>query len=79
MAIMGEAGYYREEARRCRALAAASPDSNAARRWRSLATDYEQLAGALENHPDVAPPPVQRLPMQQQPIQQQQKKTKGGK
>jgi hypothetical protein len=71
---MGEAGYYREEARRCRALAAGSADSDAARRWRSLAVDYEQLAEALEHHPAVAPAAVQRLPMQQQPIQQQQQK-----
>jgi hypothetical protein len=77
MAIMGDAAYYREEARGCRALAAGSADSDAARRWCGLAADYEQLADALENCPDAARPPVQRVPMWQQPIQQQQKKAKG--
>ena len=67
---MAEAAYYREEAARCRRQAAASPDSEAAARWLSLASDYEQLAEALE-----MAPPMQRVPMQQQPMQQQQSKS----
>jgi hypothetical protein len=68
---MANAAYYRDEAARCRKLAATSPDTEAAARWRSLASDYEQLADALES----APVTMQRVPMQQQPVQLQQSKT----
>jgi len=64
---MADAAYYRDEASRCRKLAGASPDPEAAARWRSLAADYEQLAEALESSPAMV-----RVPMQQQPVQQQQ-------
>jgi len=67
---MADAAYYRDEANRCRKLAAASPDPEAAARWRSLAADYEQLAEALESSPAMV-----RVPMQQQPVQQQQQQT----
>jgi hypothetical protein len=69
---MASAAYYREEAERCRKLAAASPDSVMAPRWRQLAAEYEQLADSLAA-PDPRPP-VQHLPMQQQEVQQQQTK-----
>ena len=65
---MASADYYREEANRCRKLAAASPDSDAAKRWRQLATEYDDLAEALEASDRLI---VQRDPMQQQPMQQQ--------
>jgi hypothetical protein len=69
---MANAAYYRDEAARCRKLAAASPDAEAAARWRSLASDYEQLADALDSAPIAM---MQRVPMQQQPVQLQQSKT----
>ena len=71
---MASASYYRIEAARCRELAAHSPDADMAKRWRSLAADYDTLAEALEASPGL---PVQSAaPMQQQPMQQQQAKTK---
>ena len=71
---MASAGYYREEADRCRKLAAASPDSDAAKRWRQLAAEYDDLAEALEASDRMH---MQRAPMQQQPMQQQQQKKAG--
>ncbi len=65
--------HYRREAERCRELAAQSPDSDMAKRWRTLAADYDKLAGALE--PEGSATPVMRTAMQQQPMQQQQAKT----
>jgi hypothetical protein len=70
---MASARYYRVEAARCRELAAQSPDADMAKRWRSLAADYDTLAEALEASPEL---PAQSAPMQQQPMQQQQVKTK---
>jgi hypothetical protein len=69
-----DVAYYREEANRCRKLAAASPDSEAAKRWRQLAQDYDQLAEALELGAAGGRAAFQRVPMQQQEIQQQQQK-----
>ena len=69
---MVSASHYRKEAERCRELAAQSPNSDMAKRWRTLATDYEKLAGALE--PESNAMPVMRTAMQQQPMQQQQSK-----
>jgi hypothetical protein len=63
--------YYRREAQRCRELASSSPDFEAAKRWRAIAADYDNLAEAMEN----APPAFQRAPVQRQPMQQQQAKT----
>ena len=68
---MPGAEYYRKEAERCRKLADASKDPEAARRWRALVRDYTALADELDERP---PPSVQRPPMQQQPVQQQQRK-----
>jgi len=65
--------FYRQEAARCRALAAGTHDPEAAERWLRIASDYETLAAAIENQ--TAPPPVMRAPMQQQPVQQPQSKT----
>jgi len=44
-----------------------------AKRWRSLAADYEKLADALEASSAVMPVP--RMAVQAQPMQQQQSKT----
>jgi hypothetical protein len=72
---MVSADYYRQEARRCRELAAGSPDAEAAKRWRAIAADYEKLAEAME-HQTLR---NRSAPMQQQPMQQQQqKKTEDG-
>jgi hypothetical protein len=68
---MVSSSYYRQEAQRCRDLAAGSPDAEAAKRWRAIAADYDKLAEAL----DARPVPMQHVPMQQQPVQQQQSKT----
>jgi len=70
---MPSAEYYRIEAERCRQRADESKDSEAARRWRTLARDYAALADELEERSPPAPP-VSHGPMQQQEIQQQQKK-----
>jgi len=45
---MASATYYREEAARCRTLAANAPQSAGAGRWRKLADEYEQLAQSFE-------------------------------
>jgi hypothetical protein len=68
---MSSPDYYRREAQRCRDLAASSPDPEAARRWRAIAAEYEDLAEAME---DVPPPSSRRAGVQRQPMQQQQKK-----
>jgi hypothetical protein len=81
LAVMVDASHYRKEAERCRELAAHSPDSDIAKRWRSLAADYDKLADSLEASADPMPvtrAPMQQQPMQQQPMQQQQAKTEPG-
>ena len=60
-----------------RKLAAASPDSTSASRWRQVAVEYDQLAESMEA--SDLPPPVQRASMQQQPMQQQQSKAEDEK
>ena len=72
MLQMGDATYYREEARRCRRMAAAAKTVPASRRWAELADEYDQLAVA----PERSDRPAKRFPMQQQPVQQQQSKQK---
>jgi hypothetical protein len=67
---MASAAYYREEAERCRKLAAAGPDSAMTARWRELAAEYNQLAQALTT--SELKPAVLEVPMQQQEIPQQQ-------
>jgi hypothetical protein len=66
---MSSATYYRNEAARCRELAAHSPLADMANRWRALASDYEKLAGAIEQGGERMPAP--RVTMQQQQQQQQ--------
>lgn len=73
---LANAAYYREEAERCRKLAAAGPDSAMTTRWRQLAAEYDQLADALtasEPKPSVLEVPMQQQPVEQQ-VQQQQTK-----
>ena len=74
---MGSVNYYRTEAQRCRDLAANAPESAMARRWLTLAAEYETLAEAREASPGAMPvqAQTQRQPMQQQ----QQKKTEDEK
>jgi hypothetical protein len=72
---MVSVAYYRDEAERCRLLAAGTHDPDAAARWMRIAQDYEKLAKSLEAAPESVPPPVMRVPMQQQPVQQQQTQT----
>jgi hypothetical protein len=45
---MTDPAFYREEAERCRQLAALSPGRAAAKRWRALADEYLQLALASD-------------------------------
>ena len=73
---MPEAGHYRHEARRCRAMARAAKTVTIARRWHELADEYELLAVALERGGRAAAPPA---PPQMQPMQQQQSKGKDAK
>jgi hypothetical protein len=72
---MVSVAYYRDEAARCRALAANTRDPIATARWTRIAIDYENLANSLEAAPAPPPPAVMHVPMQQQPLQQQQAKT----
>lgn len=73
---MASAAFYRREAERCRALAAATHDPVVATRWLRISNDYDTLADAIaaEEQKESAAL-VARVPMQQQPVQQQQKKT----
>jgi hypothetical protein len=48
---MTDSSHYREEARRCRVLAASSTDAGAVQRWLDLAAQYEQLAVSSESPP----------------------------
>jgi hypothetical protein len=70
---MGEATYYRAEARRMLQWAEATPHGDMARRWRRLAEDYTALAEQLEAE-SIGRPPILRAPKQRQPVQQQQGK-----
>src|SRR5262245_31482003 len=45
---MGRVQHFREQAIRCRALAAEQPDPRHVERWLSLAQSYEQSADQLE-------------------------------
>jgi N-dimethylarginine dimethylaminohydrolase len=75
---MSTPAYYRDEAARCRELAAKSQDTDAIKRWLRMAAEYEQLAESMASAPHIihGPPAVQRMPMQQQEIQQQQTKSR---
>ena len=67
---MSTTAYYREEAKRCRERAAASPGSEAARQWLRFAADHDRVADLLESDGDTESP-AQHGPTHQQPIQQQ--------
>jgi hypothetical protein len=75
---MTTAVYYCQEATRCRALAAASPDSDAAKQWLRFAADYNVLAGLLHDGED-ARSPVPIVPAQGQPVRQQAEQDRGDK
>ena len=45
---MTDPAFYREEAERCRQMAALSPGTAASKRWRQLADEYLQLALASD-------------------------------
>ena len=70
---MSSPEYYRDEALRCRELAAKSRDAEAIKRWLQMALEYEQLAESMASVSRVprGPPRVQRVPMQQQEMQRQ--------
>jgi hypothetical protein len=68
---MGTAPHYRREAQRCREIAVKSTFA-VKTRWLELASEYDQLAEALE----VQAPRAGAF--QTQPMQQQQKKTTEG-
>jgi hypothetical protein len=61
---MGSVSRYREEADRCRNLAASSSDAAAARRWNRLADEYavlaEELAAAKAGRVPILRVPRQR-------------------
>jgi hypothetical protein len=75
---MPSAAFYRREAERCRASAAATLHGEAAVRWLRIAKDYDALAKAVavEERKLSSSPPVIGAAMQQQPVQQQQSKRK---
>ena len=72
---MASAGYYRNEAKRCRDRAASATDAEASRRWHRRADEYAVLAEEFDRA-DIARPALLRTPMQQQAVQQQQSKSK---
>ena len=62
---MTSAEYYRREAERCRQMAEATKDPEAARRRRALANDYHSIADDLEGVPHSLH--LTRIPIQSQP------------
>jgi hypothetical protein len=72
---MNTIAHYREEAKRCRDLAAASPGSETAKQWLRFAADHDRVADLLEAG-EGTQSPAQPIPRQQQPVQQQQSKKK---
>jgi hypothetical protein len=72
---MSTAAYYREEAKRYRDLAAASPGSEAAKQWLRFAADYDQIASLLEESRNTQPP-GQSGAAQQQPQTKQEPEDK---
>ena len=74
---MGPSDHYREEAQRCRNLAASAPDAKTARRWHRLADEYAVLAEEIDAS-ETGRPAILRTSMQRQPVQQQQSKSKSG-
>ena len=77
---MAGAAFYRQEARRCRAMAASTREPGAAVRWLRIAKDYDALATAVaKEEQKLSQRPVMRVPMQQQPVQQQQQRAEDDK
>jgi hypothetical protein len=70
---MSTAAFYREEAKRYRELAAASPGSEAAKHWLRFAADYDVLADLMEEEGGDTQSMAKRDPEEQQPMQQQTK------
>jgi hypothetical protein len=68
---MTDPAFYREEAERCRQLAALSPGAAASKRWRALADEYLQLALASDEPARNIEGPDSR-PAQSQPRAQAQ-------
>ena len=68
---MSTPGYYRDDALRCRELAAKSRDADAVKRWLQMASEYDQLAESMASVSQVArgAPQTQRVSMQQQASQ----------
>ena len=54
---MTTSAFYREEAERCRRMAATSRERAAAKRWRVLADDYLMLALSLDENVTHRPAP----------------------
>jgi hypothetical protein len=74
---MASVFFYRQEADRCRKLAAARPESAAAQRWRQIAAEYELLAESLEGSDRGLRFSGESVdPMQPQAFQQQQAKAR---
>jgi hypothetical protein len=67
--------HHREEAKRYRDLAAASPGSETAKQWLRFAADHDRVADLLEAGDD-SQSPVQHVLTQQHPMQQQESKQK---
>jgi hypothetical protein len=75
---MASVFFYRQQAHRCRELAATRPESAAANRWRQIAADYELLAESLQrSNRGLGFRGDSREPMQPRAFQQQQAKTRG--
>ena len=74
---MSTPAYYRDEALRCRELAAKSRDADAIKRWLQMAADYDQLAESMASISQVArgAPRTQRVSMQQQASQEPESRT----
>ena len=58
---MPSAAFYRKEAERCRALAAASLDSDAQAHWLRMSNDHDTLAEALAADEAIVRAPVEPL------------------
>jgi len=69
-------GFYRKEAQRCRALATAGRDTQAAVRWLQMAKDCDILASQMDaEEPKLSGIPPNG-PTHEQPLQQQQYRMK---
>ena len=74
---MSTPGYYRDEALRCRELAAKSRDADAVKRWLQMAAEYDQLAESMASISQAprGAPQTQRVSMQQQASREPETKT----